>query len=200
MRFLSIPILMITIRPHGLVLAFSEWTMPRPTPTTLGLCFRVQACGTSWSLTFLIGQCGSLDQRTLPNRPPTLQAFRSVLRVTPSVSTRKVSMALVLTPAAARFNPGERGIVYHIKCPVVNLARAKISKFSIFQKIQLMKWGPANGDCPRQLSQSKSNRDISILFRLRIRSLRSRAKGQSTWSQSPRRSKFGTVSFFKLIV
>ena len=119
---------MTTIRPHGQVLAFSEWTMPRPVPTTPGLRFRVQACGTSRSLTFQIGVCGSLDQRPLPDRPPTLQAFRSIHRETPSVSTRRLSMALVPTPAAARFNPGERCVVYHIRHTAVNREQAKAVK------------------------------------------------------------------------
>ena len=42
------------------------------------------------SITFQIGSRGSRHQHPLPDRPPTLQAFRSVLSRTPSVSTQRL--------------------------------------------------------------------------------------------------------------
>ena len=48
---------------------------------------RAQARGGSLLLAFQIGRRGSRRQRPLPDRPPTLQAFRSVLSRTRSVST-----------------------------------------------------------------------------------------------------------------
>ena len=62
--------------------------MPRQMPTTLGPRIRAQAHGESLLLTFPIGGRGSRHRRPLPDRPPTLQAFRSVLSETQSVSTQ----------------------------------------------------------------------------------------------------------------
>ena len=59
-------------------------------PTTPGPRIRAQARGGSLLLTFPIGGRGSRHRRPLPDRPPTLQAFRSVLRETQSVSTRRL--------------------------------------------------------------------------------------------------------------
>ena len=56
----------------------------------LGLASRAQARGGSLLLTFQIGGRGSRHRRPLPDRPPTLQAFRSVLSETTSVSTRRL--------------------------------------------------------------------------------------------------------------
>ena len=56
-------------------------------PTTPGPRIRAQARGGSLLLTFQIGGRGSRHRRPLPDRPPTLQAFRSVLSRTRSVST-----------------------------------------------------------------------------------------------------------------
>jgi len=83
--------------------------MPHQCRRRLGRANSAQAHGPSLALAFRIGLCGSLDQRPLPNRPPTLQAFRSVLSRTPSVSTRRLFRVLVLTPVATEFNSGERG-------------------------------------------------------------------------------------------
>ena len=62
--------------------------MPRQMPTTPGPRIRAQARGGSLLLTFPIGGRGSRHRRPLPDRPPTLQAFRSVLSETQSVSTQ----------------------------------------------------------------------------------------------------------------
>jgi hypothetical protein len=64
--------------------------MPRQMPTTPGPRIRAQARGGSLLLTFPIGGRGSRHRRPLPDRPPTLQAFRSVLSETTSVSTRRL--------------------------------------------------------------------------------------------------------------
>ena len=53
----------------------------------LGRAYRAQARGGSLLLAFQIGRRGSRRHRPLPDRPPTLQAFRSVLSRTRSVST-----------------------------------------------------------------------------------------------------------------
>ena len=68
-------------------------------PTTPGPRLRAQARGESPPLTFQIGGRGSRHPRPLPDRPPTLQAFRSVLRVTPSVSTQRPSRLPFLPPS-----------------------------------------------------------------------------------------------------
>ena len=64
--------------------------MPRQMPTTPGPRIRAQARGGSLLLTCPIGGRGSRHRRPLPDRPPTLQAFRSVLSETTSVSTRRL--------------------------------------------------------------------------------------------------------------
>ena len=64
--------------------------MPRQMPTTPRPRIRAQARGGSLLLTFPIGGRGSRHRRPLPDRPPTLQAFRSVLSETTSVSTRRL--------------------------------------------------------------------------------------------------------------
>ena len=64
--------------------------MPRQMPTTPGPRIRAQARGGSLLLTFPIGGRGSRHRRPLPDRPPTLQAFRSVLSETTSVSTQRL--------------------------------------------------------------------------------------------------------------
>ena len=53
----------------------------------LGRAYCAQARGGSLLLTFQIGRRGSRRQHPLPDRPPTLQAFRSVLSRTRPVST-----------------------------------------------------------------------------------------------------------------
>ena len=53
----------------------------------LGRAYCAQARGGSLLLTLQIGRRGSRRQRPLPDRPSTLQAFRSVLSRTRSVST-----------------------------------------------------------------------------------------------------------------
>ena len=94
--------------------------MPRPVRRRLELRFRVQALGTrrgclpSLALTSTVpsrSQSASAVPkalRPLPKRPPTLQAFRSVLSRTSLVSTRKRSTVPFLTPAATGFNSGEQ--------------------------------------------------------------------------------------------
>ena len=64
--------------------------MPRQMPTTPGPRIRAQARGESLLLTFPIGGRGFRHRRPLPDRPPTFQAFRSVLSETTSVSTRRL--------------------------------------------------------------------------------------------------------------
>ena len=61
--------------------------MPRQMPMTLRPRICAQARGGSILLAFQIGCRGSRRQRPLQDRPPTLQAFRSVLSRTRSVST-----------------------------------------------------------------------------------------------------------------
>ena len=61
--------------------------MPRQMPMTLRPRICAQARGVSILLAFQIGCRGSRRQRPLQDRPPTLQAFRSVLSRTRSVST-----------------------------------------------------------------------------------------------------------------
>ena len=56
----------------------------------LGRASRAQARGGSLLLTFPIGGRGFRHRRPLPDRPPTFQAFRSVLSETTSVSTRRL--------------------------------------------------------------------------------------------------------------
>jgi len=80
-----------------------------PMPTTLGLRFRVQADGSSTTLTFPIDLCGSQSQHPLQDRPPTLRAFQSLHSETPLVSTRRLFKAPFRTPVATKFNSGERG-------------------------------------------------------------------------------------------
>ena len=61
--------------------------MPRQMPTTPGPRTCAQARGGSLLLTLQIGRRGSRRQRPLQDRPPTLQAFQSVLSRTMPVST-----------------------------------------------------------------------------------------------------------------
>ena len=55
----------------------------------LDRAFALKSAEEASSVTFQIGGRGSRNQRPLPDRPPTLQAFRSVLSRTPSVSTQR---------------------------------------------------------------------------------------------------------------
>ena len=73
--------------------------MPRQMPTTPGPRIRAQARGGSLLLTFPIGGRGSRHRRPLPDRPPTLQAFRSVLSETTSVSTQRLSRLPFVPPS-----------------------------------------------------------------------------------------------------
>ena len=61
------------------------------------------------SITFQIGRRGSRDRHPLQDRPPAIQAFRSVPSWTPSVSTHGSSKTPVRTSVATKFNSGERG-------------------------------------------------------------------------------------------
>ena len=108
--------------------------MPRQMPTTPGPRIRAQARGRSLLLTFPIGGRGSRHRRPLPDRLPTLQAFRSVLsetrhsplaRLSPrpfglgpqSKAFRRLPIgcnptafkAPVRTSVATEFNSGEHG-------------------------------------------------------------------------------------------
>ena len=56
----------------------------------LGRAFALKPAEEATSITLQIGGRGSRHQRPLPDRPPTLQAFRSVLCRTPSVSTQRL--------------------------------------------------------------------------------------------------------------
>ena len=56
----------------------------------LGRAFALKPAEEASSITFPIGGCGSRPQRPLPDRPPTLQAFRSDLSRTHSVSTQQL--------------------------------------------------------------------------------------------------------------
>lgn len=83
--------------------------MPRQVPTTLRRRFsRSTPAEEASSITFLIGRRGSRPQHPLPNRPPALQAFRSDLSRTPSVSTHGCHGSLSYPRVPAEFNPGER--------------------------------------------------------------------------------------------
>ena len=78
--------------------------MPRQMPTTLRLHFRAQARGGSLLLTFPIGSRGSRHRRPLPDRPPTLQAFQSVLsRTRHSPSARLSPRPFGLGPQSKAF-------------------------------------------------------------------------------------------------
>ena len=56
----------------------------------LGRAFALKPAEEASSITLQIGGRGSRDRHSLPDRPPTLQAFRSVLSRTPSVSTQRL--------------------------------------------------------------------------------------------------------------
>ena len=56
----------------------------------LGRAFALKPAEEASSITLQIGGRGSRDRHPLPDRPPTLQAFRSVHSRTPSVSTQRL--------------------------------------------------------------------------------------------------------------
>ena len=74
----------------------------------LGRAIALKPAEEASSITFQIGRRGSRVLRQLRDRPPALQAFRSVLSSTPPVSTHGFSKAPVRTPVATEFNSGER--------------------------------------------------------------------------------------------
>ena len=112
--------------------------MPRQVRRRLGLRFRVQALGTrrrclpSLALTSTVpsrSQSASAVPkalRPLPKRPPTLQAFRSVLSRTSLVSTRKRSTVPFHTPAATGFNSGEQAkyTIFSCRCAGESVSRS----------------------------------------------------------------------------
>ena len=112
--------------------------MPRPVRRRLELRFRVQALGTrrgclpSLALTSTVpsrSQSASAVPkalRPLPKRPPTLQAFRSVLSRTSLVSTRKRSTVPFHTPAATGFNSGEQEkyTIFSCRCAGESVSRS----------------------------------------------------------------------------
>ena len=77
----------------------------------LGRASCAQARGGSLLLTFQIGSRGSRRQRPLPDRPPTLQAFRSVLSKTRSVSTQRPSRLPFVPPSPRSSIPGSTRII-----------------------------------------------------------------------------------------
>ena len=112
--------------------------MPRPVRRRLGSRFRVQALGTrrrclpSLALTSTVpsrSQSASAVPkalRPLPKRPPTLQAFRSVLSRTSLVSTRKRSTVPFHTPVATGFNSGEQEkyTIFSCRCAGESVSRS----------------------------------------------------------------------------
>ena len=112
--------------------------MPRPVRRRLELRFRVQALGTrrgclpSLALTSAVpsrSQSASAvpwAMRPLPKRPPTLQAFRSVLSRTSLVSTRKRSTVPFHTPVATGFNSGEQEkyTIFSCRCAGESVSRS----------------------------------------------------------------------------
>ena len=65
----------------------------------LGCAFALKPAEEASSITFQIGRRGSRHQHPLPDRPPALQAFRSVLSRTPSVSTQRLSRLPFVPPS-----------------------------------------------------------------------------------------------------
>ena len=64
-----------------------------------GRAFALKPSEEASSITFQIGRRGSRYPRPLPARPPTIQAFRSVLSEAPSVSTQRRSRLPFLPPS-----------------------------------------------------------------------------------------------------
>ena len=77
----------------------------------LGRASCAQARGGSLLLAFQIGSRGSRRQHPLPDRPPTLQAFRSVLSRTRSVSTQRPSRLPFVPPSPRSSIPESTRII-----------------------------------------------------------------------------------------
>ena len=65
----------------------------------LGRASRAQARGESLLHRVPIGRRGSRHRRPLPDRPPTIQTFRSILSRTPSVATQRLSRLPFVPPS-----------------------------------------------------------------------------------------------------
>ena len=125
--------------------------MPRQVPTTLRRRFsRSTPAEEASSITFLIGRRGSRPQHPLPNRPPALQAFRSDLSRTPSVSTHGCHGSLSYPRVPAEFNPGERdyytmfrSTIGELILPSARVQRAIYARSHVFKgKIEMYIYQP----------------------------------------------------------
>ena len=103
-------------------------------PTTLRLRCRAQARGGSLLLTFQIGRRGSRHRRPLPDRPPTLQAFRSVLSETPSVSTQRLSRLPFVPPSPRSSIPESTNMIPYQRV----ISQSAREEIQIFQKSRHM--------------------------------------------------------------
>ena len=72
----------------------------------LGRAFALKPAEEAPSITFQIGGRGSRRQHPLPDRPPTLQAYQSVLSRTRSVSTQRPSWLPFVPPLPRSSIPG----------------------------------------------------------------------------------------------
>ena len=81
----------------------------------LGRAFALKPAEEASSITFQIGRRGSRHQHPLPDRPPALQAFRSVLSRAPSVSTQRLSRLPFVPPSPRSSIPGSSNIIPKIQ-------------------------------------------------------------------------------------
>ena len=81
----------------------------------LGRAFALKPAEEASSITLQIGGRGSRDRHPLPDRPPTLQAFRSVLSRTPSVSTQRLSRLPFVPPSPRSSIPESDNIIPKIQ-------------------------------------------------------------------------------------
>ena len=77
----------------------------------LGRAFAHKPAEEASSVTLQIGRRGSRHRRPLPDRPPALQAFRSVPSRTPSVSTQRLSWLPFVPPSPRSSIPESTGIL-----------------------------------------------------------------------------------------
>ena len=96
----------------------------------LGCASRAQARGGSLLLTFQIGRRGSRHRRPLPDRPPTLQAFRSALSETTSVSTQRLSRLPFVPPSPWSSIPESTNMIPYQRV-IRQSARSEISCLSV---------------------------------------------------------------------
>ena len=85
----------------------------------LGRAFALKPAEEASSITFPIGGCGSRPQRPLPDRPPTLQAFRSDLSRTHSVSTQQLINGSRSYPRCHGVQSRRTSLLYHKLSSVV---------------------------------------------------------------------------------